>query len=122
MKKIKRSLLLVLLAVSLFGFGCVKQKITVESTVSKNTAGNEFATIIGKSEETLDGFYVNGYLLEDSEMSKYKSDYKPEDYIDKNLEIKGKVKQVDKVCEPYTQCREGSYQVIYDIQSIKISK
>lgn len=120
MKKISRSLFSVLLVVLLFGFGCVKQKADV--TVQKNASDNQFATVIGKAEETLDGFYVNGYLLEDNEMIKYKSDYKPEDYIDKNLEIKGKVKQVDKVCEPYTQCREGSYQVIYDVQSIKINK
>ncbi len=120
MKKINGALFAVLLTILLSGSGCIKQNVDRESQSESKTAVSPYTTINGKAEETLDGFYVNDYLLEDSEISKYKLGYKPEEYADKTLEIVGKVKNVNKVCEPFTQCREGSYDVITDIQSIKI--
>ncbi len=81
-------------------------------------------SIIGIAEETKDGFYVDKYVLTHEEIEKYDKNYKSDDFAQKNLVIKGKIKEVEDDCVSdsgeIVQCRPGKTLFIYDIESIQI--
>ncbi len=109
----------------LVGVGCVKKADDNNARKIDNPPQNvdqnvsPIATIIGKVEETLGGFYVNDYYVSDEESKKYDPKFIYNNYDGKILEIKGRVKNVSYECEQYAECRDGSYEAIYDIQLIK---
>lgn len=59
-------------------------------------------------------------MVEHEEIQKYDPDYTADTYHKMNIVVVGKEKVVDDECDPYSQCRQGPYTVIYDIQSITI--
>jgi len=93
-------------------FGCISK------------VGDPTATISGKLEGTKDGYYLNGYVIETIDMSKYNGQFNLDDYKDKEVKVTGKIKEIDSGdCKnssgEITQCREGKTSYIYDIQSIQ---
>lgn len=81
---------------------------------------NNYITITGIAEETKDGYYISGYVLEHEEIQKYNHGKATGSYRNKKVEIIGKTKKVNYQCSPYDQCREGPYKVIYNLKSVKI--
>lgn len=94
---------------------------SIKNNMDNNQEQNGYLTINGIAKETKDGFYVDEYVLKHNEAQKYDAKYNANQYRDKNLEIVGKKRKVDIECDPYEQCRQESYKIIYDIQSIKIN-
>ncbi len=105
--KLNKYIFILLIVSLVIIFGCNKTK-------------EEYMTITGTAQETKDGYYINGALLEYSEVEKYDADYNLSTYSGKELEIVGKQKEVDQECGKYEQCRAGQYEIIYDIQSINV--
>lgn len=64
---------------------------------------------------TKDGYYIGPYLLEYREINKYDHNYQSGKYDGKQLRINGKTKTKGGKCTPDHQCRDWSYEVIYDI-------
>jgi hypothetical protein len=99
------------IAVLLSLFGCISK-------------ADETKTISGKIEVTKDGYYVNGYVIVDNEINKYNAQFNPDDYQDRNIEVTGKIREIDSgnctnTSGEISQCRPGKTNYIYDIQSIK---
>jgi|GEM_PF-2073830 len=95
--------------------------ISLSGCISK---ANDMVTISGKFEETKDGYYLNGYVIVENEISKYNSQFILDDYKDKEVEITGKIREIDSgdctnSSGEISQCRPGKTSYIYDIQSIK---
>ena len=61
-----------------------------------------------------------GYVLVHEEIQKYTHGSSTEKYMDRKIEVTGKVKEINPECTPYVQCRKGPYRVIYDLKSVKI--
>lgn len=99
------------IVISLSLFGCISK-------------ADETKTISGKIEVTKDGYYVNGYVIVDNEINKYNSQFNPDDYTNREIEVTGKIREIDSGdCKnssgEISQCRPGKTTYIYDIQSIK---
>ena len=107
----------ILLMVTMFLSGCKRNED------NNNNADNNMI-ITGVAEETKEGYYVNEYVLEHEEIQRYNQEYNTGEYNGKKLEILGEEKKVEIPCETetgeITQCREGSYKIIYNVQSIKV--
>jgi len=81
-------------------------------------------TIRGNLQETKDGYYINGYAIEELEISKYNPQFNFPDYENKEVEIIGKVKEIEidnctNSSGEISQCRAGKTSYIYEITSIK---
>jgi len=110
----------ILIVITIFFSGCVVKNNSENINNQNNLKQTDFITIHGIASETKDGYYVGDYVLEHSEIQKYDDNYALIEYHDKNLEITGREKEVNIECDPYDQCRQGTYKVIYDIQSINV--
>jgi hypothetical protein len=104
----------------IFFSGYAVKKNSENINIQNDIKQNKYITIKGTANETKDGYYIGEYVLEHSEIQKYDTDYVLSEYRDKNLEIVGKEKEVNMECDPYVQCRQGTYKIIYNIQSIKL--
>lgn len=113
---INKFIMYLLIINSVFLYSCSMKSICSR----QDTQSNECITITGTAEETKDGYYINGYVLEHEEIYKYNDGIVPGGYRSKKIEVIGKIKEINPECNPYEQCRKGPYKVIYDIQSIKI--
>lgn len=111
-----KSIYAILLIVSgIFFSGCL-----VNSNPEAINSSSEFITVSGVAEETKDGYYLDGYVLTHEEIQTYDANYVWGEYRGQNIEVVGTTKAVSVDCEPYTQCREGSFNVLYDILSITV--
>lgn len=80
---------------------------------------NKVITVSGIAAETKDGYYLNDYVLTHEEIQKHDANYVWGEYSGQNIEVVAQAQKVTVDCEPYTQCREGTFNVLYDIESIK---
>lgn len=81
-------------------------------------------TITGIAEETKDGYYVENFLLPHDEIEDFDSTYEDGEYDGAVLKIKAKFREVEETCEnedgEVTQCREGTYNELYDIELLEV--
>lgn len=115
-----KSIFTVLIISILLVAGCTTTNNTTTLENQNIPEQNELITVTGTAEETKDGYYIGAYVLTHEEIKKYDTDYIWSEYSGKNVTVIGKEKTVNVECEPYAQCREGSYKLLYDIESIKI--
>jgi len=111
MKNSTKTIYIFVTVITLFLFGCA---LKAES----------FSTFSGQLQETKDGYYLNGNVILEEEISKYNPQFNFDDYKGKDVQIVGKIStstQEDCTNEAgeITQCRQGETSYIYDIQSIK---
>jgi len=90
----------------------------------ENASDLEYPIVYGLAEDTKDGYYVNGHVLLEEEIIKYKPDYKSGDYSGKHLVITARIrKETNDDCTSPTgeivQCRQGESNYFYDIKSIE---
>jgi len=122
---------ILIIGIIFFLRGKVKKNNSINTNLQSDfERGNEYITIKGIAEYTKSGYRIDGCILEYSEIQKYDASHTGEKYFDKdlnnkNLEVIGKIKEVKTECSPnsqgiVSQCIEGPYKAIYDIQSIKI--
>lgn len=107
------------LALVLTFTGCVWYKGDTGG-LNQDKKANQTVTAEGKAQRTLDGYYVNGYLLTDDEIKKYDAKFLNNEFANDVVLVVGKIKEVEEECEPFSECREGISKVLYDVQSIKI--
>lgn len=115
-----KSIFTVLIVSILLVAGCTFGDNPQNENTQNAPEQNEVITVTGTAEETKDGYYIDAYLLTHEEIEKYDTDYVWSEYSSKSITVTGKEKTVNVECEPYAQCREGSYKVLYDLKSIKV--
>ena len=112
------SLIVIILAAVVFAF------VLPKNIFQTTSGGGQYSIVYGLAEDTKDGYYVNGNVLLEEEIIRYKPDYKSGDYSGKTLVINAKIRtETNEDCTnsagEIVQCRQGESSYFYDIKSIE---